>query len=43
MVSLVKDRIYEEISRNFETEGVPVITAQLGTNAVTDKKFRLLK
>lgn len=43
MVALVKDPdVQKETARNFESRGVPVITAQLGTNAVDNEKFRIL-
>jgi hypothetical protein len=44
MVALVKDEdMQKKIASKFESEGVPVITAQLGINAVDNEKFRLLK
>jgi mevalonate kinase len=44
MVALTADPgIQKIIARSFEDEGIPVITAQLGTNAVDAEKFRLLK
>ena len=44
MVSLVKDEeMQKKIASDFESEGIPVITAQLGTNAVDNVNFRILK
>jgi len=44
MVALVKDpALQKKIASQFESEKIPVITAQLGVNAVDDVKFRLLK
>ena len=44
MVALVKDAdMQKKIASKFESEGVPVITAQLGINAVDNVKFRILK
>lgn len=44
MAALVKDpAVQSKIAGQFESEGVPVITAQLGVNAVDNEKFRLLK
>ncbi len=44
MVSLVKDAdMQKKIASKFESEGIPVITAQLGINAADNVKFRILK
>ena len=44
MVALVKDAdLQKKIASKFESEGVPVITAQLGINAADNVKFRILK
>jgi len=44
MVALVKDTATQKkIAAKFESEKIPVITAQLGINAVDNVKFRLLK
>ena len=44
MVSLVKDKVMQKkIASKFESENIPVITAQLGLNAVDKAAFRLLK
>jgi len=44
MVALVKDTMMQKkIAAKFESENIPVITAQLGVNAVDNVKFRLLK
>ncbi len=44
MVSLVKDLdMQEKIASEFDREGIPVIKAQLGLNAVDGVNFRILK
>ena len=44
MVALVKDpAAQKKIASKFESENIPVITAQLGINAVDKVKFRILK
>ena len=44
MVSLVKDEDMQgKIASQFESEGIPVIKAQLGLGAVDSVKFRILK
>jgi mevalonate kinase len=44
MVALVKNpAVQKKIALKFESENIPVITAQLGINAVDNVKFSLLK
>jgi mevalonate kinase len=44
MVALVKDpAMQQKMASAFESDDIPVITAQLGINAVDNVKFRLLK